>query len=183
DRIATALRRGGARVVRVQPTGIAVARDAVSVDFLDPDAIRRLFDTLQGDGAAPSMLVVAPELKSGPFRDALANALDAPFFWQSEFARRRIALGLPGSSLHVLSAHSGPADAVAQTAQHALANMIKSLAVEWARDGLRTNGLVVGEDLDSAANLALYVLSDYGAYITGTVSIAAGPHVGSGLYI
>lgn len=181
DRIAVALGSGAARVVRVLPQG--AAGDALHVDFLDPNAIREVFDSLQSDRVAPSLLIVASEHQQGSFRSGLADALDAPFFWQAEFGRRRIALGLPGASLHIVSDAADPADVIAHTAHHALANLIKSLAVEWARDGLRTNGLVVSGDLDSAANLALYVLSDYGAYVTGTMLIAAGPSVGGGLYI
>ena len=58
-------------------------------------------------------------------------------------------------------------------------NLVKSLAVEWARDGIRINAIAsraceVPPESDpeltqSLGNLAAYLLSDYAAYVSGTV--------------
>ncbi len=176
------LAAGGARVTLAGPS--ADGPDVIACDGLDAASIASVFDAI----GETTLLVIGPAVAAGEeaFRARLAGALDMPFFFAAEFARRRIAAQASGSLLILMSPamiDAGAGDPAQTAAAHALANLIKTLAVEWARDGLRINGLGLGADLDTAVNLGLYLLSDYGAYMTGQIAIADGPAAHAGLFI
>ncbi len=176
-------RAGGARVALAGPSC-----DGPGFAVCDLDDIASIAGAFEAAGDV-SLLVTASSPSSGnldKWRGDVSGALDRHFLFASEFARRRLAAGADGSLLMMMSTDvmkAEAADPAAVTAAHALSNLIKTLSVEWARDGLRVNGLGFGDDLVSAANLALYLLSPYGAYITGSIAIADGPQAGAGVFI
>lgn len=102
--------------------------------------------------------------------------LDGRFLAASGFARGCFARKQPGSILFIAAAQG---DAARLTANGALDNLVKSLGVEWARDGLRTNAVIsraIGADGSVAApaqaalgHLAAWLLSDYAVYVNGSV--------------
>ena len=181
--VAEQFRAGGARVTLAGPSA-----DGAGFMVCDLDDVASIASAFEAAGDV-SLLVTASSLPSGnldQWRGDVSGALDRHFLFASEFARRRLAAGADGSLLMMMSTDvlkGEAADPAAVTAAHALSNLIKTLSVEWARDGLRVNGLGYGDDLVSAANLALYLLSPYGAYITGTIAIADGPQAGAGVFI
>lgn len=52
----------------------------------------------------------------------------------------------------------------------ALGNLVKTLAVEWARDGIRVNALLTSATGTAVARFAAWLASDYAAYVTGAVT-------------
>ena len=73
--------------------------------------------------------------------------LDGPFFCSTEFARRRLAAGLPGAILCIGATYAwtgGPGASPSAAAKAGVANLVQSLSVEWAPDGIRINGLMPG---------------------------------------
>ena len=102
--------------------------------------------------------------------------IDGRFLAAAEFARRRFAAGRPGSIL-MLAPAAG--DVARLTANGAIENLVKSLAVEWARDGVRTNAIMsrtIGADGKGAeaaraalGNLVVWLLGDYAVYVNGSI--------------
>ena len=182
-RLGEQFRAGGARVTLAGPSPDEPG--FLACDLEDAAAIAAAF-AAAGD---VSLLGTASRPSSGDldqWRGDVSGALDRHFLFASEFTRRRLAAGAAGSVLMLMSSDvlkAQAADPAAVTAAHALSSLIKTLSVEWARDGVRVNGLAFGDDLVSAVNLALYLLSPYGAYITGSIAIADGPEVGAGVFI
>ena len=102
--------------------------------------------------------------------------LDQRFFAAAGFARRCLAAGRAGSILMLGAKGGGAARA---TVNGALDNLVKTLSVEWARDGIRTNAVItrqIGPDgvvapgaVAALGNLAAWLLSDYSPYVNGCV--------------
>jgi NAD(P)-dependent dehydrogenase (short-subunit alcohol dehydrogenase family) len=114
------------------------------------------------------------------WRASVSADIDRRFLQSAEFVRRCIAGRRSGSILFLLAALAPAAGRFGQaTAYGAVENLVKSLAVEWARDGIRINAIASraceqSSDSDpelaqSLGNLAAYLLSDYAAYVSGTV--------------
>jgi enoyl-[acyl-carrier-protein] reductase (NADH) len=124
---------------------------------------------------------------------SVSKLIDSCFFYCTEFARRCIAAESSGSIvLLVPSAQLGADRVIVSTAVGALENLVKTLAVEWGRVGIRTNAIAsfavekfaaaTVAQQTSLANLTAYLASDYAAYVTGCVmgideieSCAVGP--------
>jgi NAD(P)-dependent dehydrogenase (short-subunit alcohol dehydrogenase family) len=175
--ITAALRRNGATVV----DGPRAATDDFEGSLVDAEAaLGGPVDLLVHGGA--SIDTRASEATSlEQWRAGVSADLDSRFLQTAAFARRCIAVGRPGSILYLLPSRRIAAGRVGQaTSLGALCNLIKSLAVEWARDGIRINGIAsqACEEPESVepvvrtslGNLSAYVLSDYAAYITGMVT-------------
>jgi NAD(P)-dependent dehydrogenase (short-subunit alcohol dehydrogenase family) len=114
------------------------------------------------------------------WRASVSADIDRRFLQSAEFTRRCIAGGRYGSILFLLPALTPAAGRFAQATAHgAVENLVKSLAVEWARDGIRINAIASRaceqspesdpEIAQSLGNLAAYLMSDYAAYVSGTV--------------
>jgi NAD(P)-dependent dehydrogenase (short-subunit alcohol dehydrogenase family) len=101
------------------------------------------------------------------WRASFSADIDGRFLYAAEFVRRRLAAGQPGAILLLMPDPTpGPGRAAALTAHGALDNLVKSLAVEWARDGIRVNAIAASA---APGDLAAYLVSDYAAYVTGCV--------------
>jgi NAD(P)-dependent dehydrogenase (short-subunit alcohol dehydrogenase family) len=114
------------------------------------------------------------------WRAGVSADIDRRFLQSAEFARRCITGRRYGAILYLLPALAPAAGRFEQAAVHgAVENLVKSLAVEWARDGIRINAIAsraceAPPDSDPAltkslGNLAAYLLSDYAAYVAGTI--------------
>lgn len=144
----------------------------IAAEFSDAE-----FEILVHGGA--SIGRSAPEtLTIEAWREGLSADIDGRFLFMAEFARQRIAAEAAGAILLLMpSATRGPGRAAALSAHGALDNLVKTVAVEWGRDGIRTNAIAsrVVEDFDRAGtaaqaslgHLAAYLVSDYAAYATG----------------
>lgn len=131
---------------------------------------------LVGDGtsdilvhvAAPPVVKPAHELSHAEWRAALDAGLDQRFLLARDFAKARREAGKGGAVLYV----GAPEQALGSdhaAAAGALANLTKTLGVEWSRDGIRVNAIQTGETGETLGNLAAYLVSDYAAYVTGAV--------------
>lgn len=109
------------------------------------------------------------EIDHADWRAALADGLDGRFEAAKLFNEAMRAGGRGGTILFVGSPEQ-QAGADQAAASGALGNLTKTLAVEWARDGIRVNSILTNDRGTAMANLATYLLSDYAAYVTGIVT-------------
>jgi NAD(P)-dependent dehydrogenase (short-subunit alcohol dehydrogenase family) len=138
-----------------------VAAGAVVTDHDDADVL------LQGTAAAsprPAHLMDHAE-----WRAALDAGLDQRFHAITAFATQCRTHHRPGSILLVGAPEQGGGTAQAAAAG-ALGNLVKTLGVEWARDGIRINALLTISDGPAVGRFTAYLASDYAAYVTGMVT-------------
>ncbi len=118
--------------------------------------------------AAAASAKAAHEMSHAEWRDAMADGLDRRFLAIAEFAAGHRAAKTAGSVLFIGAPEQAHGTAQAAAAG-ALGNLVKTLAVEWARDGIRVNAILTDDVSSSTGNLAAYLVSDYAAYVTGAV--------------
>ncbi len=132
--------------------------------------------------AVPAMTVAgsAEAVMLAEWRTSLSEPIDASFLHIAEFARRLIADAGHGAILLLMpGTESAPGRVAALTGLGALDNLVKTLAVEWGRDGIRTNAIAshVVENFAGASDsqkaslgaFSAYLLSDYASYATGGI--------------
>ena len=110
----------------------------------------------------------AHRLSHGEWRNAIAAGLDRRFEAAKAFNEANRAAGSGGAILFIGSPEQ-QAGAEQAAAAGALGNLTKSLAVEWARDGIRVNTVLTNDGGPALGAMAAYLLSDYAAYVTGAV--------------
>lgn len=146
-------RRSG--VEAVAALGGAVA-DAPA-DIREPEQIATAFDAIESklgpatvlvNNAAANFPVLASSMRPNAFRSVTNIVMDGTFFCSQELHRRVTAQGLGGGAIvNILATQSftgGPGMAHNAAAKAAVGNLTKSLAVEWAPDGIRVNALAPG---------------------------------------
>jgi NAD(P)-dependent dehydrogenase (short-subunit alcohol dehydrogenase family) len=106
----------------------------------------------------------------------LGFALDSGFFYASAFAQQQFRLGKSGDILMIIRPDDIPGRSAAAAARGGIRNLVQTLAVEWARDGLRVNAIESGlmdggnvEEIRALSSLCAYLLSDFASYVTGAV--------------
>lgn len=109
------------------------------------------------------------------WRSGLCSGLDSRFFYAAELAASLMAQEATGAILF-LDLQEDAGGVMQATASGGLGNLTKTLAVEWARDGIRVNTIasriVAGgskTELRSLGALSSYLMSDFAAYVTGTI--------------
>ena len=129
---------------------------AVALDVRRPDAVAAAFDEAEArfgpvdvlvNNAAGNFPVAAEHLSPNGWRAVTDIVLDGTFFCSREFARRRVALGRPGTILNILVSYArggAPGHAHSAAAKAGVASLTETLAVEWAPDGIRVNALTPG---------------------------------------
>ncbi len=150
------------RKVEHQQAGIAAVEAvggrafAIGADIRHPEQIAAAFDAIEGvlgpvstvvNNAAGNFAVAAEKMSPNAWRSVTQIVLDGTFFVSTEFARRRIALGAEGSILNIAATYSwtgGPGASHSAAAKAGVVNLTQSLAVEWAPDGIRVNGVAPG---------------------------------------
>jgi NAD(P)-dependent dehydrogenase (short-subunit alcohol dehydrogenase family) len=110
----------------------------------------------------------AHAMSHGEWRAVLEGGLDRRFLAVQTFAEERRKAGEGGAVLFVGAPEQALSSAHAAAAG-ALGNLTKTLAVEWARDGIRVNTILTTDAGSTLGNLAAYLVSDYAAYVTGAV--------------
>lgn len=118
--------------------------------------------------APPRPMRRAHDLSHAEWRATLEVGLDHRFLGAKAFAGRCRARGQGGAILFV----GAPEQALGTdhaAAAGALANLTKTLGVEWARDGIRVNSILTRSAGTTLGHLAAYLVSDYAAYVTGAV--------------
>ncbi len=214
--IAEAFAEAGAEVIvssRNQAACEAVAEPigghAVACDVADPAAVDALFDRAAELGGT-DIFVANAGLSSSAFahdvdRAQLQRMLDVHFLGAIQGAQRAAKQMSKGGAVLFVSSIWGlggqPSALAYGSAKAALAHAVKTLAIEWAREGIRVNALAPGfvdtamtADLDPAvkakllkrvpmrrdaqpkemAGPALFLCSDAASYVTGHVLVADG---------
>ena len=133
------------------------AADA-GADVREPEQIAEAFDavenalgpaTLLVNNAAANFPVLAASMRPNAFRSVTNIVLDGTFFCSQELHRRITARddAAGGAIVNILATQSftgGPGMAHNAAAKAGVGNLTKSLAVEWAPDGIRVNALAPG---------------------------------------
>jgi 2-deoxy-D-gluconate 3-dehydrogenase len=182
---------------------------ALTLDQSDVDAVEAAFDApfdivLNSAGLARHSAAVdtTPE----DFDAVMGINLRGAYFLSSCAARVLIQAGRPGSIIHISSQMGhvgGPERAVYCASKHGLEGMVKAMAVEWGKAGIRINTICptfirtpltqpTFEDPDKRAwvmdkiklprvgevedimGAALYLASDASAMVTGTSMLIDG---------
>ena len=182
---------------------------AVSCDVRDPEAVRGAFDAVEAEigpvnqlvnNAAGNFLAPSEDLSPNAFDAVVRIVLYGTFHCTREIGRRLIERKEPGAILSIVTsyAESGSAFVLPSAAAKAgVLAMMRSLAVEWACYGIRTNSvapgpfptegafsrLLPGSEMEKQAlrrvpsrrfgdhaeltNLVAYLMSDASPYQTG----------------
>ena len=217
--IALELSRLGASVAvlgrRREPLEEAVAAMgrgvAVAADVRDPDAVAAAFDAAEAElgplttvvnNAAGNFLVHAEELSPNGWRAVVGIVLDGTFYCSRELGRRVAERGGGGQIVNVIATYAwtgGPGTVHSAAAKAGVLSLTRTLAVEWARLGIRVNAIAPGpvdtpqtrerlrpdEEVrakllakipagrfgreEEVANLCAYLVSDFAGYLTGEV--------------
>jgi NAD(P)-dependent dehydrogenase (short-subunit alcohol dehydrogenase family) len=174
DAVAGAITAAGGTVRRASAATIEAPEIEALFDAGEADLLVHAGTSLPGD--SPESVTLER------WRDTFSADIDGRFLFAAAFARRIIgAEGRHGAILLLMpGVRAAPGHGLAGTAHGALDNLVKSLAVEWGRDGIRINAIAsrtvsdfagAGQEVqESFANLATWLLSDYAAYMTGTVA-------------
>ncbi|MEQ9663334.1 MAG: SDR family oxidoreductase [Parasphingopyxis sp.] len=140
------------------------------------DALAKAGATIVTDDTADCLVHVARaeqtrlahHLSYDEWRGAIAAGLDSRFEAAKAFNGAKRKAGSGGAILFIGSPEQ-QAGAEQAAAAGALGNLTKSLAVEWARDGVRVNTVLTNDGGPALGAMAAYLLSDYAAYVTGAV--------------
>ena len=171
DSLGDAFGQGGASV--------ASPRD---IDWSDAAAVAEAFDAAEARFGPVDVLVTAPEvafprrakeITLSDWRAVTGPGYDGVFLACAEFARRRLRARGRGWITNLISHPNGAGHAAEVATGAGVENLVKTLGAEWARDGIRVNGLI-SRDWSSVCTrsltaMTLYLCSPYSGFVTASL--------------
>ncbi|MEQ8935370.1 MAG: SDR family oxidoreductase [Amphiplicatus sp.] len=163
-------RRNG--VNRVRAAGGKASE--VRLDLLDSGSVEAAFERAPPidvlvNNAAANFYAASETISERGWDTIVDRVLKGAFLCSRSFARRVIARGSGGAILNMVATtgiEGGPGVALSGAAKAGVINLTKSLAVEWASDGIRLNALAPGivphEDDDEKTNSGRLHFGDAG---------------------
>ena len=185
------------------------------LDVREPDSVAAAFDAVEAalgpvtvlvNNAAANFPVAAADLSPNGWRAVERIVLDGTFFCSQELHRRATGRSARAAILNIVATQAstgGPGMAHSAAAKAGVVSLTKSLAVEWAPDGVRVNAIAPGlfphddmpaairdardETLDASRQpagrvglpheigwAATFLCSRYASFITGHVLVVDG---------
>jgi NAD(P)-dependent dehydrogenase (short-subunit alcohol dehydrogenase family) len=163
---------------------------AVPTDVRDPEAVDALVaatveefgrvDVLVNN-AAGNFVVKAEDLSPNGWRAVVSIVLDGGFLCSRAAGKQMIAQGDGGAILSVIASYAwtgGPGTVHSAAAKAGLVAMTRTLAVEWAPHGIRSNCICPGPTDTEGAGAALWPTEEDLARVAATVPLGrlATPH-------
>ncbi|MDQ3867355.1 MAG: SDR family oxidoreductase [Actinomycetota bacterium] len=152
-------------------------------DVRDPEQVEAVFDAalerfgrvdVLVNNAAGNFVARAEDLSPNGWRAVVAIVLDGGFLCSRAAARRMIESGDGGAIVSVLASYAwtgGPGTVHSASAKAGLLAMSRTLAVEWARHGIRVNCITPGPTDTEGAGTALWPSPEDRARVTRTVPL------------